>query len=64
MTDNVPEADHVRVFDPFFTSRRETGGTGLGLPNARALAESRGGSLELGDGAGGTCFVLTLRVAG
>ena len=60
----VPEADRIRVFDPFFTSRRETGGTGLGLPIARALAESRGGSLELGDGAGGACFVLTLRVAG
>jgi signal transduction histidine kinase len=67
LTDNgpgVPEADRVRIFDPFFTSRRETGGTGLGLPIARALAESRGGSLELGDGAGGACFVLTLRVAG
>ncbi len=67
LTDNgpgVPEADRIRVFDPFFTSKREAGGTGLGLPIARALAESRGGSLELGDGAGGACFVLTLRVAG
>ncbi len=67
LTDNghgVPEADRIRVFDPFFTSRRETGGTGLGLPIARALAESRGGSLELGEGGGGACFVLTLRVAG
>jgi signal transduction histidine kinase len=67
LTDNgpgVPLADRVRIFDPFFTSRRETGGTGLGLPIARALAESRGGSLELGDAAGGACFVLTLVVAG
>ncbi|MFO1255340.1 MAG: HAMP domain-containing sensor histidine kinase [Sphingomonadaceae bacterium] len=60
----VPEADRVRVFDPFFTSKRDTGGTGLGLPIARALAESRGGSLELGEGGGGACFVLTLPVAG
>ena len=67
LTDNgpgVPEADRVRVFDPFFTSRRETGGTGLGLPIARALAESRGGSLELGETGNGACFVLTLRVGG
>ena len=67
LTDNgpgVPEADRVRVFDPFFTSKRESGGTGLGLPIARALAESRGGSLELEESARGACFVLTLPVAG
>lgn len=66
LTDNgpgVPDADRVRVFDPFFTSKRDTGGTGLGLPIARALAESRGGSLELGETASGACFVLTLPVA-
>ena len=66
LTDNgpgVPEADRVRVFDPFFTSKREVGGTGLGLPIARALAESRSGSLELGETGSGACFVLTLPVA-
>jgi signal transduction histidine kinase len=59
----VPEADRSRIFDPFFTSKRASGGTGLGLPIARALAESCGGALELSETETGACFVLTLPVA-
>ena len=58
----VPEADRFQIFDPFFTSKREAGGTGLGLPIARALAVGCGGELELVENGTGACFVLTLPV--
>lgn len=55
----IPEADRERVFDPFFTSKRAAGGTGLGLPIARALAENGHGQLELAPSEAGTTFILT-----
>jgi signal transduction histidine kinase len=36
-----------RIFDEHFTTRRESGGTGLGLATARELARANGGLLEL-----------------
>lgn len=63
LTDNgpgIPAADWARIFDPFFTSKRVQGGTGLGLPIARALVHNRGGALELAESATGARFVLRL----
>jgi signal transduction histidine kinase len=56
----IPPADRTRIFEPFFTSRRETGGSGLGLPIARSLMESQGGAIALAETETGTCFVLTI----
>lgn len=52
-----------RVFDPFFTTNRNSGGTGLGLPIARALAENAGGTLELLETADGTVFETRIPIA-
>jgi signal transduction histidine kinase len=52
-----------RLFDPFFSTKRE--GVGLGLVNSKSIVERHGGRLELvaGDG-GGTRVVVSLPVAG
>ncbi len=52
-----PEAIQ-RAFEPFFTTRVR--GTGLGLPIARRMVESHGGTLELIAQQPGTCAVVTL----
>ncbi len=64
IADNGPgltAGDAPRVFDPFFTSKRAEGGTGLGLPIAKSLAETYQGSLTLlPSPARGAAFRLTL----
>jgi signal transduction histidine kinase len=42
----VPAADHERIFDPFHTSRRAEGGSGLGLSIARSLLAACGGTIR------------------
>jgi signal transduction histidine kinase len=56
----IAEADRARVFEPFFTSRRSSGGTGLGLPIARSLLEASLASIELLPSNEGARFRLSL----
>jgi signal transduction histidine kinase len=56
----VPEADRERLFEPFFTSHRATGGTGLGLPIARSLLAASRGHIDLLDNGAGAAFRVTL----
>jgi signal transduction histidine kinase len=51
----------VRVFEPFFSTKRERGGTGLGLSMVRWFAESSGGSAAIESVVGqGTTVTLLL----
>lgn len=59
----IAPADRERIVDPFFTTKREHGGTGLGLPIARALVGGKRGSPELADGTESTQFALRLLLA-
>lgn len=57
----IPAADRARVFEPFFTSHRASGGTGLGLPIARSLLAASQAELRLIDSPAGTAFEIALR---
>jgi two-component system OmpR family sensor kinase len=61
----IPSADLPHVFDRFVRGSNATpGGTGLGLPVAKAIAEAHGGTLSIESLEGhGTCVTLALPVA-
>lgn len=56
----ISPGNRARVFEPFFTTRRDAGGTGLGLPISRSLVRHSGGGLELGAAPSGASFRITL----
>lgn len=54
----IEPGDCGRVFEPFFTTRREAGGTGMGLYIVRTLLEAQGAGIRLEERAGGAAFRL------
>ncbi|CAG1020591.1 two-component system, OmpR family, sensor histidine kinase ChvG [Patescibacteria group bacterium] len=56
----ISEANRKKIFTPFFTTRRNTGGTGLGLEITRSLLKTYKASIELADSTQGALFILTL----
>jgi signal transduction histidine kinase len=59
----IAENNRDKIFTPFFTTRRETGGTGMGLEIVRSMLRAHRGSIELVAAAEGAAFVLTFPVA-
>lgn len=65
ITDNgtgISKGNQPRIFTPFFTTRRESGGTGLGLPIAHAILQTNGASIAHMPTNAGTTFSITFGV--
>lgn len=58
----IPEEAQRRVFEPFYTTKPQGQGTGVGLSFSQGLAEAHGGRLDLVPTPRGACFRLTLPV--
>jgi PAS domain S-box-containing protein len=57
----IPEADRPHLFEPFFTTREQLGGTGLGLATVLGTAEQHGGTVRVEPRpGGGSIFTLVL----
>lgn len=53
----MPQNVLDKIFDPYFSTRKEDGGTGLGLPVSQGITNSYGGLIEVESEVNkGTCF--------
>ncbi len=61
--DGISAANREKIFDSFFTTKRENGGTGLGLGIVKSILEAHNGSISLGDSEKGACFEVMLPIS-
>jgi signal transduction histidine kinase len=61
--DPIAANNRDKIFLPFFTTRRETGGTGMGLEIVRSTLRAYGGSIALLPAERGAAFLITLPTA-
>lgn len=59
----ISPANRERIFTPFFTTRRNEGGTGLGLEIVASLLKAYNASISLGSAESGAEFILELALA-
>ncbi len=58
----ISTANVERIFTPFFTTRRNQGGTGLGLDIVASLLQTWHGDIQLQDVSKGAAFLIILRI--
>ena len=61
--EGISPNNRAQIFDSFFTTRREHGGTGMGLAIVRAMLEAHGGTIRLIESEAGAAFELTIPIA-
>ena len=61
--EGVSPNNRAQIFDSFFTTRRDSGGTGMGLAIVRAMLDAHGGTIRLLESEQGTAFELTVPLA-
>jgi len=61
--EGISERNARRIFDRFFTTARNHGGSGLGLSIVRTLVEAHGGTISVASEPGQTTFEVLLPVA-
>ena len=59
----ISPANRAKVLEPFFTTRRDEGGTGMGLSIVHSMMTARGGRIELLETKQGTAFRLIFEAA-
>jgi signal transduction histidine kinase len=60
----IPPVDVDRIFEPFYTTKADRGGTGLGLTIVRRIVQEHGGSIRVSPRpGGGSVFVISLPAA-
>lgn len=60
--DGVSEANQNKIFTPFFTTRRETGGTGLGLGIIESILKASNGNIVYEKTEQGALFIISLEL--